>query len=167
MKAGMRTNLPRASQWAHAVTVATLISFGSNVRAAEAPAYCAELKQVAALALAKEKFASIIRAAREGNFLEANITLPGWRDCSFYGKRTYTCDSQGFKTAGEGELAHTRVVDEVRACLPDGWSEVPGLFSPGYAVLHDERQMASITISKDRTEKGEHLVRIVLFLRSR
>jgi hypothetical protein len=98
-------NLQRASQWAHAVTVATLIGFGSNVRAAEAPAYCAELKQVATLALAKEKFASIIGAPREGSFLDANITLPGWRDCSFYGKRTYTCDSQGFKTAEEGEFA--------------------------------------------------------------
>jgi hypothetical protein len=34
-------------------------------------------------------------------------------------------------------------------------------------VLHDNRQMAAITINTDRTEKGEYIVRLILFLRSR
>jgi hypothetical protein len=34
-------------------------------------------------------------------------------------------------------------------------------------MLHDDRQRASITINTDLTEKGEHVVRLILFLRSR
>jgi hypothetical protein len=81
---------------------AALINVGSIVQAAEVPSYCAELTQAAALVLAKDKFASIIGAAREGNFLDSKIALPGWGDCSCYETRTYTCDSHGFKTANEG-----------------------------------------------------------------
>jgi hypothetical protein len=136
-------------------------------QAAEVPPYCTELKQVAALALARDKFASIIGAAREGDFLDSKITLPGWGDCSFYGRRTYTCDSQGFKTAEEGNAAHGKVFDEVKSCLRGSWTEVESRASPGYAVLHDERDSASITINTDLTEKGEHIVRLILFLRSR
>lgn len=145
----------------------TSINVGPIVQAAEAPSYCAELKQVAALALAKDKFASIIGAAREGNFLDSKIALPGWGDCSFYGTRTYTCDSQGFKTADEGNAAHRRVLEDVKTCLRGGWTEDETRASPGYVVLHDERQVASITINADLTEKGEHIVRLILFLRSR
>ncbi len=148
------------------LTTAALINVGSIVQAAEVPSYCTELKQVAALALAKDKFASIIGAAREGNFLDSKITLPGWGDCSFYGTRTYTCDSQWFKTAGEGEVAHGRVLEEAKSCLRGGWTEDPSRASPGYVVLHDERQLASITINTDLTENGEHIVRLILFLRS-
>src|SRR5262249_55236215 len=57
---------------------------------------------------ARDKFASIIGAARGGNFLDSKVSLPGWGDCSFYGMRTYTCDSEGFKTADEGNAAHGR-----------------------------------------------------------
>jgi hypothetical protein len=144
-----------------------LICAASTMRADDIPPYCAELKQVAVLVLAKDKFASIIGKPREGNFLESKIALPGWGDCSFYGTRTYTCDSRGFKTADEVDRAHARVLGEVKSCLRDGWTEVQGLGSPGYVVLHDERQLASITINTDRTEKDEHIVRLILFLRSR
>jgi hypothetical protein len=34
-------------------------------------------------------------------------------------------------------------------------------------VLHDARQVAAITINTDRTERGEPIVRLILFLRSR
>ncbi len=96
------------------LTTVALINVGSIVQAAEVPSYCAELKQVAALALTRDKFASIIGAAREGNFLDSKVTLPGWGDCSFYGMRTYTCDSQAFKTADEGNAAHGKVLEEVK-----------------------------------------------------
>jgi len=149
------------------LTTVALINVGPIVQAAEVPSYCAELKQVAALASANDKFASIIGAAREGNFLDSKISLPSWGDCSFYGTRTYTCDSQGFKTAEEGNAAHARVLEEVKSCLRGTWTEDPSRASPGYVVLHDERDSASITINTDLTEKGEHIVRLILFLRSR
>jgi hypothetical protein len=150
-----------------ALTTVALINAGPIVQAAELPSYCAELKQVAALTQTREKFASIIGAAREGNFLDSKVTLPGWRDCSFYGTRTYTCDSQAFKTANEGNAAHGKVFHEVKSCLRGSWIEVESRASPGYLVLHDERDSASITINTDQTEKGEHIVRLILFLRSR
>ena len=149
------------------LTTMALINVGSIVQAAEAPSYCAELKQVAALALAKDKFASIIGAAPEGNFLDSKISLPGWGDCSFYGTATYTCDSRGLKTAEESNAAHGKVFDEVKSCLRGSWTEVESRASPGYVVLHDARESASITINTDLTEKGEHIVRLILFLRSR
>ena len=159
--------LRRTSACLYALTIVTLINVGSVLQAAEVPSYCAELKQVAALALARDKFASIIGAAREGNFLDSKVSLPGWGDCSFYGTRTYTCDSRGLKTAEEGDVAHAKVLEEVKSCLRNGWTEDPGRASPGYVVLHDDRQLASITINTDRTEKGDHVVRLILFLRSR
>jgi hypothetical protein len=64
------------------LATATLICAASIARADDTPPYCAELKQVAALVLAKDKFASIIGAAREGNFLESKVTLSGWGHCS-------------------------------------------------------------------------------------
>src|SRR5258708_18839469 len=149
------------------LTTVVLINVGSIGQAAEVPSYCAELKQVAALALARDKFASVIGTPREGNFRDSKIALPSWGDCSFYGTRTYTCDSQGFKTADEGSAAHGRVLEEVKSCLRGSWTEDESRASPGYVVLHDERQSASITINTDLTEKGEHIVRLILFLRSR
>jgi len=150
-----------------ALTTVALINTGPIAQAAEVPPYCAELKQVAALALGKDKFASIIGATREGNFLDSKVTLRGWGDCSFYGTRTYTCDSQRFKTAEEGNAALGKVFDEVKSCLRGNWSEVQSRASPGYVVLHDERDSASITINTDLTDNGEHIVRLILFLRNR
>jgi hypothetical protein len=150
-----------------ALTTVASINVGPIVQAAEVPSYCAELKQVAALTLARDKFASIIGAVREGNFRDSKVTLPGWGDCSFYGTRTYTCDSQGFKTAEEGNAGHGKVFEEVKSCLRGSWAEVESRASPGYVVLHDERDSASITINTDLTEKREHVVRLILFLRSR
>jgi hypothetical protein len=149
------------------LTTVVLINVGSIVHAVEIPSYCAELTQVAALALARDRFASVIGAPREGNFRDSKIALSGWGDCSFYGTRTYTCDSQGFKTADEGIAAHGKVLEDVKSCLRGAWTEDESRASPGYVVLHDESQRASITINTDLTEKDEHIVRLILFLRSR
>jgi hypothetical protein len=140
---------------------------GAMARADDVPAYCAELRQVAAAALAKDKFAGIIGKPRAGNYLETTVALPGWQDCAFYGTRTYTCDSGAFRTAEEGDRALANILGEVKACLRDSWAEDQGRASPGYVVLHDNRQVAAITINTDRTEKGERIVRLILFLRSR
>jgi hypothetical protein len=132
---------------------------------AAAESYCPVLTQVAALVDAKERFASIIGEPREGNYLETKLPLPGWADCAFDGRRTYTCDSQSLQTAEEAERAFARTLDEVKNCLRNSWSEEPSRASPGYAVLHHARPAASITINTDRTEKNEHVVRLILFLR--
>ncbi len=77
MSASMRA--PRQARAGLCVlTTVVLINVGSIVQAAEVPSYCAELKQVAALALARDKFASVIGALREGNFRDSKIALPGW-----------------------------------------------------------------------------------------
>jgi hypothetical protein len=163
----MRADLQRTFMLLSALATAALINAGPSARAAEAPSYCAELKEIASLALMTGRFASIVGAPREGNFLDSKIALPGWGDCALYGKRTYTCDSRGFKTAEEAELAHGRVVDEAKACLGDGWSKVSDQASRGYAVLHDARHIVAITINTDVTGNGEHVVRLIMFPRSR
>jgi hypothetical protein len=138
---------------------------GATARADELPSYCPELRQVAAAAL--DKFAGLVGKPRAGNFQDAAVALPGWEDCAFYGPRTYTCDSRGFQTAEEGDRALVKILGEVKACLRDGWAEDQSRASPGYVVLHDNRQAAAITINTDRSETGAHVVRLILFLRSR
>jgi hypothetical protein len=144
-----------------------LICSWAVARADDVPAYCAELGQVAAAALARDKFAGIIGKPRTGNYLETTVALPGWEDCAFYGTRTYTCDRHGFETSEDGDRALAKILGEVKACLGDGWAEDQSRASPGYVVLHDVRQVAAITINTDQTERGEHVVRLILFLRSR
>jgi hypothetical protein len=148
------------------MTVAVFCA-GSALRAAEVAQYCTELRQVAALVSAKEKFASIIGKERQGNFLESKVALPGWDDCAFYGARTYTCDSLGFHSVDDGDRLHAKAVEEIKSCLGGEWTEVPGQASPRYVVLHDRRQLASITVNTDQNQKGEQVVRLILFLRGR
>jgi hypothetical protein len=138
-----------------------------SAQAEELPSYCPVLRDVAALALGKDRFKSIIGRPREGSFLETMLPLPGWADCSFYGARTYTCDSRPFDTAAEGHRAFERTLAEVKGCLREGWSEDGSRASPGYAVVRDGRQIASITINTDRIENDRYVVRLILFLRGR
>src|SRR5262249_17764968 len=112
-------------------------------------------------------FASIIGQPREGNYFETTLPLPGWADCSFYGRRTYVCDSQPVATADDAARRFAKTLDDIKSCLRDDWAEDPGSASPGYAVIRDNRQVASITINTDRTDKNEHVVRLILFLRGR
>jgi hypothetical protein len=135
--------------------------------AGEPAAWCPALRDVAALVRARDRFAGIIGRPREGNYFEANLPLPGWGDCSFYGRRTYVCDSQPLATADDVAAAFAKTLDDVKNCLRDGWAEDPDSASPGYAVIRDGRQVASITINTDRTDKNDHVVRLILFLRGR
>jgi hypothetical protein len=135
--------------------------------AGEPPAWCPALRDVAALVRAKGRFAVIIGRPREGNYFETTLPLPGWGDCSLYGRRTYVCDSQPLATADDAAGAFAKTVDDVKDCLRDGWAEDPNSASPDYAVIRDGRQTASITINTDQTDKNDHVVRLILFLRGR
>src|SRR5215467_7568114 len=48
----------------------------------EAPSYCSDLQRVTALAMTRERFASIAGKPREGNFLETSLALTGWDNCA-------------------------------------------------------------------------------------
>ena len=143
-----------------------LALYGIGGPAFAAPAWCPDLKRVTDVA-ATNRLDAIAGPPREGSFRDTTLPLAGWRDCSLYGARTYTCDSHGFRTVEEGDRAFTKTIGEVKACLRDGWAEDESRASPGYVVLRDQRQVASITINTAEAEKGEHVVRLILFLRSR
>jgi len=97
----------------------------------------------------------------------ATVVLPGWEDCAFYGLRTYTCDSQGFKTAEKAIARLRKSSAKIKACLRDGWAEDqsrhPGIMS----CCTTARQVAAITHQHRPDGAGEHIVRLILFLRSR
>ncbi len=132
----------------------------------QAVAYCSDLKRVVALASTKDRFSSITGKAREGNFMDTSLPLTGWKDCSLYGPRTYTCDSQGIATSEQAEKAQAGVLKEIQACLGDTWTEAKDRSSPSYVVLHSSRAPLSITLSTDQNEQKQHVVRLVMFRRS-
>jgi hypothetical protein len=127
--------------------------------------YCGELNRVAALAMTREKFASITGNARDGNFLDTTLPLTGWKNCTLYGPGTYTCDSQELRTAEDAEKAQARTVHEIKACLGQAWAEAKDRSSSRYVVLHSAARPVSITLSTDETDKKEHVVRLILFVR--
>src|SRR5262249_34353999 len=131
---------------------------------AEAPPYCSDLKQVAALAMTKERFASIAGKPREGNFTDTRLPLTGWQDCSLYGPATYTCDSRALGNAEDAEAAQARMLREIKACLGETWSEAKERSSHRYVVLHSALWPISITLSTDETDAKERVVRLILFV---
>ena len=108
-----------------------------------------------------------VRDLREGAFRDTTVPLTDWRDCSLYGSRTYTCDSQAFATLDEAEKALASVVDEMRNCLGEGWIEDKSRSSPVYVVLQSAQIAVSMTLSTDATDPKEHVVHLILFLRGR
>jgi len=140
---------------------------GSGSVALANAAYCPDLKRVTALAATKDKFASIAGQPREGNFRDTSLPLTGWRDCTLYGSRSYTCDSQPLQTSDEAKKALASIVDEIGSCLGAGWIEDKSRSSSVYVVLENAESAASMTLSTDLTEKQEHVVRLILFLRGR
>jgi hypothetical protein len=146
------------------VPVAADCARGQSMPAATAP-YCSDLKRVAALALTGEKFASIADKAREGNFLDTTLALTGWSNCSLYGAGTYTCDSRGLTSAHAAEQRQAETLREIADCFGDTWTEAHDRSSANYVVLHSRAAALSITLSTDRIEKDEHIVRLILFIR--
>jgi hypothetical protein len=129
-------------------------------------AWCPDLKRVTDLS-ATGTLGHVAGAAREGSFRATTLPLAGWRDCSLYGARTYTCDSASFTTAGDAERALAALVAEVTACLGQGWGRDDGRSSPVYVVVRSEHDPVSMTLSTDQADDGRHVVRLTLFARGR
>jgi hypothetical protein len=148
-----------------AVALASLpaTALAQNV-SSQAPAYCFDLSRVTDLAVTKERFASIAGRPRPGNFLDARVVLPDWKDCSLYGAST-SCDSAEMDTAAQAEKARAAVLDQVKSCLGLGWAEAADRSSPSYVVLHNAARPVSITLSTDQTDNKKHVVRLIVFVR--
>jgi hypothetical protein len=148
-----------------AVAVAAFVVSSTMTLAQDAASYCGDLKRVASLASARDRFASIAGKPREGNFSDTVLPLTGWKDCSLYGAGMYTCDSPGQPTKSEAEKAQARTTDEILSCFAGSWLEIKDRSSPGYMVLHPARGPASITLSIDEGDSKEFIVRMTLFVR--
>jgi len=129
-------------------------------------AWCPDLQRVRDVA-ATNRLAVIAGPPREGSFRDTTLPLAGWRDCSLYGARTYTCDSRGHGSAEDAERALAALVAEVKDCLGPDWSRDDGRSSPVYVVVRSEHDPVSMTLSTDRADDGAHVVRLTLFLRGR
>jgi len=127
--------------------------------------YCGELRQVVAVAATKERFSPIVGSPREGEFTDARVPLPGWKDCAIYGSRMYTCDSEQVGTSAAVEIMLAKTVGQVRACLGERWSEVRERSSATYVVLHGAGAL-SLTLSTDRIDREAFIVRLTLFSRA-
>jgi hypothetical protein len=153
------------------MTIATLITgvalalTAVAALAQDVAPYCGDLKRVASLASARDRFASLAGKTREGNFSDTVLPLSGWKDCSLYGSGMYTCDSLGLPTRNEAEKAQARTTDEILSCFAGSWLEIRDRSSPGYVVLHPARGPASITLSIDEGNSKEFVVRMSLFVR--
>jgi len=148
-----------------AATTLALVASTTFALAQDAAPYCGDLKRVASLASARDRFASIAGKPREGNFSDTVLPLTGWKDCSLYGAGMYTCDSPGLSTKTEAEKAQARATDEILSCFAGSWLEIKDRSSPGYVVLHPARGPASITLSIDEGDSKEFIVRMTLFVR--
>jgi hypothetical protein len=149
-----------------AMCIAGTLVAPSALRCQESIApFCSELRQVVAIATTKERFSSIVGKSREGNFSEARLVLTGWSDCSLYGAGTYTCDSRHFQTAQEAEQQQARMLQNIQACLGEGWVEAKDRSSARYAVLQHAKHPISITLSTDQIDEKQHVVRLILFVR--
>jgi hypothetical protein len=146
------------------IAVALAIATGESL-AQDAVPYCGDLKRVASLTSARDRFTSITGKPREGNFSDTVLPLAGWKDCSLYGTGMYTCDSPGLPSRNEAEKAQARTTDEILSCFAGSWLEIRDRSSPGYVVLHPARGPASITLSIDEGDSKEFIVRMTLFVR--
>jgi hypothetical protein len=151
------------------ILAVALASWPATIRAQDAGSqaipYCADIKQVTALAMTRDRFASITGKPRDGSFLDTKLQLTGWNDCSLYGPGTYTCDSQALDTAEAAEKAQAATLRDIKTCLGNGWTEAADRGSANYVVLHSLIRPVSITLSTDQTDKNEHVVRLILFVR--
>ena len=130
------------------IVALALAIIAGEALAQDAAPYCGDLKRVASLASARDRFASLAGKPREGNFSDTVLPLTGWKDCSLYGAAMYTCDSPALPTKSEAEKAQARATDEILSCFAGSWLEIKDRSSPGYVVLHPARGPASITLRK-------------------
>jgi hypothetical protein len=152
-----------------APTALVAIIFGWTVpslaQSPESIPYCPELKQLNNYAMSQRRFAPIIGIPTDGNYRATPLPLTGWINCAFYGTTTYTCDSADLKSHEEAARAQQRIAQEILDCFAGTWAEAPEQMGPDFVVLHPKLGPASITLNLDETDKGNHLVRLILFLR--
>lgn len=148
-----------------AVATASLPATALAQNTRQSPPYCFDLSRIVDLAVTKERFASIAGRPRQGDFRDATVVLPDWKDCSLYGAASYTCDSAEMNTAQEAEKARSAILRQVKSCLGAGWSEAAERSNPSYVVLHDRARPVSITLSTDQTDGNKHVVRLIVFVR--
>ena len=135
--------------------------------AQDASAYCSDLQQIVSLAMTKGRFSDIAGKPQQGDFHDTSLPLAGWRNCSLYGTSTYTCDSVEVDTAEQAEAAQAAILQQVKACLGQGWSEADGRSSPSHVVLHSALRPVSITLSMDATDNKTQVVHLIVFIRRR
>jgi hypothetical protein len=143
------------------VSIATAAALESSTSAT----YCADLKQLAQLAITASQFTAIAGKPREGNLRDTTLPLTGWKDCTLYGATTYTCDSHVLRNSHGAEEALTKTTDEVLRCLAGSWVEIKDRSSASYVALHPARGRASMTLNLDEDDNKDYLVRLTLFLR--
>jgi hypothetical protein len=133
----------------------------------EAVPYCPDLQRVIELAMSKDRFAAIAGRPGQGNFTETKLALTGWKSCSLYGVNTYTCDSPEADSAAAAERQQADLLQQIKICLGQGWSEAADRSSANYVVLHHSLRPVSITLSTDQTDDKKHVVHLILFARGR
>ncbi len=149
-----------------AVALASLpaAALGQNARS-PTPPYCFDLSRIVDLAVTKERFASIAGRPRQGDFRDASVVLPDWKDCSLYGAATYSCDSAEMESAEATAKARSEILRQVKSCLGAGWSEARDRSNPSYVVLNNAARPVSITVSTDQTDSKKYVVRLTVFVR--
>ena len=140
---------------------------GIGLMEVKAEPFCSDIADVVRLAASADKFAAITGKVREGSFHETSRPLSGWKDCTIYGERTYSCNSDDFKTADAAKQEVATVVGQVKGCFGEGWWIEDALrTSPLYVVLHHPIGLATMTISTDEERKDAHVLRLTMFLRN-
>jgi hypothetical protein len=129
--------------------------------------FCADLSYVVRSAGAADRFAAVTGKLREGSFHETTRPLNGWKDCTIYGERTYSCNSKTIWSASAAQRKLKAVVQDTKACFGVGWwTEDAERTSPLYVVLHHPVGLATMTISTEEERKGAHVLRLTMFLRN-
>src|SRR5215813_14072303 len=147
------------------ITILVGWAIPSSAQSPESVPYCQELKELNNYAMSQRRFAPIIGVPKEGNYRATSLPLTGWTNCAFYGTTSYTCDSAELKSHEEAARAQQRIALEILECFAGTWAEAPEQMGPDFVVLHPKLGPASITLNLDETDKGNHLVRLILFLR--
>ena len=151
-----------------ALTLANaLAATQAMAQGAGAVPYCPDLQRVVELAMSKDRFVSIAGSPQQGNFVDSKLALTGWMHCALYGQTTYTCDSRELASAADAERAQAEFLQQMKACLGEGWSEAPDLSSASHVILHHSLRPITITLSMDQTDDRKHVVRLTLFIRGR
>jgi hypothetical protein len=146
---------------------AAALSAGVGLVQVKAESFCSDLAHVVRLAASADKFSSIAGKVREGSFQETSRPLSGWKDCTIYGERTYSCNSEDIRTADAARDEVAAVARQVKACFGEGWwTEDTLRTSPLYVVLHHPIGLANLTISTDEDRNDIHVLRLTMFLRN-